>query len=183
MVLIILSCDFVGSDVQKSSKHRTKDCQWYPLSKVNGTVKWYCINCIRGESFRSILFQLGELRSIIPEKINVMALTATIKHFYCILNPYKPNITYLISKYKTLSETFAPLLRRLRDKRTICPSTIIYCHRLEDCANLYLYFKSEIGESFTEPYGAPCQLSNYRLVDMFTSYTDITKSLLVTLAA
>ena len=36
------------------------------------------INCIRGESFRSTLLQLGEIRSILPEKINVMALTATI---------------------------------------------------------------------------------------------------------
>ena len=84
------------------------------------------------------------------------------------------SITYFVSEYKTLSETFAPLLCRLRHERTICPRTIIYCRRLEDYANLYLYFKSEMGESFTEPYGAPCQLSKYRLVDMFTSCTDIT---------
>ena len=118
-----------------------------------------------------------------------MALTATITpsvrmqleklfetedHVSIVLNPCKPNITYFVSEYKTLSETFEPMLRRLRHERTICPHTIIYCRRLEDCANLYLYFMSEMGESFTKPHETPCQLSKYRLVDMFTSCTDIT---------
>ena len=67
---------------------------------------------IRGESFRSILLQLGEIRSILPEKIIMMALTATITqsvrmqleklfemkdHVSIALNPCKPNITYFVS--------------------------------------------------------------------------------------
>lgn len=101
-------------------------------------------HCIKkcGESFRSILLQLGEICSILPKKINVMALTATITqsvrmqleklferkdHHSIVLNPCKLNITYFLSEYKILSETFAPLLRGLRDERTICPCTIIYC--------------------------------------------------------
>ena len=89
-----------------------------------------------------------------------------------VLNPCKSNIMFFVSEYKSIPETFAPLLYRLRNERTMCPRTIIYCRSLDDCANLYLYFKSEMGQKFTEPCGAPTQFSKYRLLDMFTGCTD-----------
>ena len=141
----------------------------------------------RGESFRGSLLHLGEVRSLLSEKVRVMALTATITHsvrvelekllgmknpILVVFNPSKPNITYFVSEYSSIIETFRPLLCRLRDERAMCPRTIIYCRSIDDCANLYLYFKSELGIHFTEPSGAPAQLPKYRLVDMFTSCTD-----------
>ena len=60
-------------------------------------------------------------------------------------------LTLSVSTRHCLKPLHHALLHRLRDKRTICPRTIIYCRRLEDCANLYFYFKSKMGESFTEP--------------------------------
>ena len=39
------------------------------------------------------------------------------------------------------------------------------------CSNIYLYFKAELGEEFTEPTDAP-DISRFRLVDMYTSIID-----------
>ena len=48
---------------------------------------------------------------------------------------------------------------------------IIYCRKYEDCADLYIYFRDELGENFTEPPKSP-DLSKLRLVEMFTAVTD-----------
>jgi len=49
---------------------------------------------------------------------------------------------------------------------------IIYCKRIEDCSDLYCFFKHGLGANFTYPSDAPSELSKYRLVDVFTSVTD-----------
>ena len=49
-----------------------------------------------------------------------------------------------------------------------CPRVIIYCHRFEDCADLYLFFRSYLGKKFTQPSGVPDFLS-FRLVNMCMS--------------
>ena len=51
------------------------------------------------------------------------------------------------------------------------PRVIIYCQKSEDCADLNIYFRDELGEAFTEPIKSP-DLSKFRLVDMFTAVTD-----------
>ena len=51
------------------------------------------------------------------------------------------------------------------------PRIIIYCRKYEECAGLYIYFRDELGETFTEPVKSP-DLSKFRLVDMFTAITD-----------
>ena len=48
------------------------------------------------------------------------------------------------------------------------PHIIIYCLRLEECANLNLYFKDGLGENFTEPI----LLTYLMLVEMYTNCTD-----------
>ena len=147
---------------------------------------WYVFLYIKGETFREIL-HLGEIWSLLPDSVHVMALTATITKSVrlelekflemrdavsVVLNPCKSNIMIFVSEYRSIPKTFAPLLYKLRNERTMCPRTIIYCRSLDDFANFYLYFKSETGQDFTEPCGAPTQLSKYRLVDMFTECTD-----------
>ncbi len=47
----------------------------------------------------------------------------------------------------------------------------MYCRRYEHCANLYLFFKDQLGAEFTEPPGAP-DLPRFRLVDMYVSCTE-----------
>ena len=38
------------------------------------------VNTCRGESFRKVLLRIGELRSLVPPTVKLMALTATVTH-------------------------------------------------------------------------------------------------------
>ena len=78
----------------------------------------FCL--FRGQTFRTVLDRIGEVRSILPDGLNIMALTATATKV---------------------------------------------------CADVYLFFKSQLGEDITEPIDAP-DLAKFRLVDVFTSVTD-----------
>ena len=88
-----------------------------------------------------------------------------------VLPPCKHNLTYLVSRFTSIVENFSPLLLQLRCERVRFPKTIIYCRKMIDCADLYLYFKQSLLSEFTEPIGAP-NLSEFRLVEMFTSCTN-----------
>ena len=61
---------------------------------------FYCYCNCRGETFRRGFSQLGELRSLVSEGVNVMALTATAtrqtrKSIFSTLHMLKPKIVYL----------------------------------------------------------------------------------------
>ncbi len=142
-------------------------------------------NC-RGETFRPILTHIGEVRSILPESVNLLALTATAtttvrtsvseilglqNPIVIVMSPCKNNIVYAVSKFNNI-DTFAPLLDRLRTDGVRAPRTIIYCQRYDDCSSLYMYFKHGLKEKFTYPTGAP-DLSKFRLVEMFCGCTDL----------
>ena len=132
------------------------------------------------------LLRIGELRSIIPSGIHIMALTATATKTLQLqvavilgmqnpvivaVSPCKPNIMYAVSIFNSIKETFKPILLRLKKEKTKMPRTIIYCRRHEVTADLNLFFRDGLGECFTEPSDAPDH-SGFRLVDMFTSCTD-----------
>ena len=87
------------------------------------------------------------------------------------VSPCKRNLMYAVTSFKSIHETFRPVLERLQQERVSMPRMIIYCRQYEQCADLYLYFKDGMGNNFTEPIDAP-NLSKFRLVDMFTSCTD-----------
>ena len=92
----------------------------------------------RGETFRKEFANLGEVRSIIPPEVKVMALTATAtvqtRKAVCktlgIVNvaviaesPNKENIKYVVHHNpETLEETFARLVEEL-----------LRCHGSSDC--------------------------------------------------
>ena len=140
----------------------------------------------RGETFRAAFSQLGEVRSLIPETVNVMALTATATRdthmavcrtlgMVCpvIVSqvPNKPNIMYtVISHPGTLEDTFTPLVEEIRRYRTETNRVIIYCRTYEACSMIYMFLKSRLGAEMTEPSGA-VDLSRFRLVDMFCACT------------
>ena len=83
-------------------------------------------------------------------------------------SPCKTNLMYAVSAFVTLEESFNPVITRLRAERTTFPRIIVYGRSFEMCSNIYLYFKTELGEDFTEPRDAP-DLSRFRLVEMYTS--------------
>ena len=86
--------------------------------------------------------------------------------------PCKENIIYRLSKFESISESFGPILQEIKAKLTIMGRIIIYCRRLNDCSELYRFFKIGLGKEFTYPSDAPPELSKYRLVEMFSSCTD-----------
>ena len=132
------------------------------------------------------MLRTGEIRSLIPKDVRMVALTATatsklrtqvavtlgmINELIVTLSPCKANIMYSVRKMTTVSDTFLLMVERLRSERIMFPRTIIYCRRYEECAELYMLFKSVLGADFTEPPGAP-DLPAFRLVDMYMSCTE-----------
>ena len=141
----------------------------------------------RGDTFCSDMLRLGEIRSIVAEDVRFNAMTATtskelrmkvsstiglINPTVIAISPCKSNISYNVSNFVSINETFGPVLHELRGKLTSMDRVIIYCRKIEDCSDLYCFLKRGLGDNFTYPSHAPCELSKYCLVDMFTSVTD-----------
>lgn len=126
------------------------------------------------------------MRSILPAGLNIMALTATATKTlrYSVsrtigmcdpvviaVPPCKKNIMYSVKAFESVADTFKPVVERLKLERTNMPRMIIYGRSFSVCADVFLYFKSQLGENITEPIDAP-DLAKFRLVDVFTSVTD-----------
>ena len=137
----------------------------------------------RGDSFRSEFTHLGEIRSIVPESINLMALTATatlctrsfiirslsmINPAVVYIPPVKDNITYFVAEKDTIEQYFKPFVEKMRN-RTIRRS-IIFCRTYGDIINLHQYFVTNLGDYATEPQGAPNYVK-FRVIDIFTHCT------------
>ena len=80
---------------------------------------------------------------------------------------------YKVRTYTSIEHDFMLVLEQLQRERVEFPRTIIYCRRMKDCSDLYLFFSACIieREFIIEPPGAP-PLSRFRLVEMFMSCTD-----------
>ena len=139
----------------------------------------YIIFDYRGESFREVFLRVGELRSLALPNVKVMALTATISQssrlfVQRLLGMHNPNVftispckaVYSVVRIDSLYDAFSPLLKHLKEQRLSTHRSIIFCRTMDDCANLYFFFKRKLGQSFVEPTDAP-DMSRYRLVDMF----------------
>ena len=133
-----------------------------------------------------MLLRIREVRSLIPTSVHVMALTATatrsdisfISRIVGLRNPFVitrvpviPNLIYAVGLFKSIPETFQNLAQKLVIERNKFPKTIIYGRSFGVCGDMYLFFKDYLGAAFTNPDDAP-DLSEFRLVDMFTSVTD-----------
>lgn len=96
----------------------------------------------RGDYFRREFSKLGEVRSLIPAKINVMALTATatIKSRNKIIailgmckpvviseSPDKSNLIYRVKERTAVDQVFTPVVEKLKKERTRMPRIIIFC--------------------------------------------------------
>ena len=142
--------------------------------------------CYRGETFRAAFSQVGEVRSLIPKTVHVMALTATAtketRKAVCrklgmtdpvIVSqvPNRPNIRYtVVQSPGNIEDAFAPLVEQLQRERTLMERIIIYCRTYEICSTIYLFFKSKLWAEITEPIGA-VDLARFRLLDMYTACT------------
>ena len=129
-------------------------------------------NC-RGTTFRRTLSRIGEVRNILPQGVQCVALTATATKSLrsrvssiigmndptvVAVSPCKKNIMYSMSTSISIRETFGPILEAIRRLRVFMPRIIIYCRRYEECSNLYIFFKNGLAEKFLEPSDAPDKL-------------------------
>lgn len=129
---------------------------------------------------------MSEVGSLIPQHVNIMALTATaadstmrgIMHDINMCNPvivqvsHKSNLLYSVEMVDSLRNSFGLLIMSLKSKRLEFIRTIIFCTRQTDCGSLYELFHGTLEEQFTEPVGVPISLPQYRLVNMFTKATE-----------
>ena len=141
---------------------------------------------LRGKNFRSEFSHLGEVRSLVSSRVQIMALTATAtrqsrqdicrtlgmtKPEVVSQSPNKPNITYeLHVKRETIEETLAPLVEQLRRERNTMERVLIFCQKYDDVTHIYHFMRSRLGKEACHPMGAP-NLVKYRLFDMFTACT------------
>ena len=142
----------------------------------------------RGDEFRVSFQRLGELRSIIPPQVNVMALTATATKTLRLqvcgilgmhdpilveVSPEKSNIFLATGTFTSIIEIFTPIAERLKLNRTKLGKVIIFCKRRELCNKIYSFFEFYLKQDFTEPPNENPRIPECRLVDMFTSGTQL----------
>ena len=116
----------------------------------------------RGSDFRQDYSLLGELRSLVPEGIPFIALTATAtsvitsrtkiaickslhlcKPFVVKSLPNRMNITYSVMKVKnSVTDNFSWLTDKLEREKLKCDRVIIYCRSVKTCAEIYKFLQS-----------------------------------------
>ena len=124
---------------------------------------------------------LGELRSVIPSGVNVLALTATARLVtlrtvemrlsmldvaIVALPPERANIFYTVEKKQSLAKFGKELANSLCQKRLQFSITVIFCQQYQDCADMYRCLRANMGQDFTEPVAYP-DLHRFRLVDTY----------------
>ena len=140
----------------------------------------------RGHSFRKEFSNLWEIRSIVPESVNLMALTATatlstrqfvIKNL-CMrtpsvvyIPPIKDNIIYsVLDKPKEgIPTAFLPIVSKLKTEKEM-DRVIIFCRSYPDAIAIHGYFLCALGEYCTKPKGSPNYVNN-RVVDLYSHCT------------
>lgn len=148
-------------------------------------------HCVKtwGDTFRVTFRKIGDLRSVLPICVHIMALTATstnetfrvICERLCMqspkliaVSPARDNITYKVQPKISLDTLTSFLCQELSEKRIGFPKTVVFVRRYSDCFTLYLSIRSKMGPSFTEPAGYPDHFT-FRLVEIFTRVSTIEK--------
>ena len=108
----------------------------------------------RGESFRQEFSRFGDVRSLIPETVHIMALTVTaikstrhdkikimgmIQPTTVFISPNRENITYSVY----ISKSWDPRrnicwARGENINRTTTNRTIIFCRTYDQCSHIYI---------------------------------------------
>ena len=142
--------------------------------------KYLCF--FRGDRFRRAFSAIGQLRSLLPESIHVMALTATatmqtleiVSERLGLFDPVvvavtcnRPNIFLNVQPKEKLDEFSLLMSQQIIEKKLDYPKTIIFCQNYQDCSNLYLSLVERLGRNKTNPAGYP-NLVEYRLLSMYT---------------
>ena len=136
--------------------------------------------------FRVEFAHLGEVRSLIPPTVHIMALTATstvstrkkrlnMKSPLIIsITPDKPNIMYRVVQQSdhNMLDVVKRISEQVRRKGVTVTANkaIIYFRHHREVADFYELFKQNLNRHVSSPPGYP-DIAKYRLVDMYTSVT------------
>lgn len=150
-------------------------------------------HCIKtwGESFRTAFSRIGDLRSLLPMNVKIMALTATAttETFHVVSNrlgmkspclialpPSRDNIMYHVESKIGGKDLASLLSSEIKEMGRSYPKTILFVRQYSDCSDLYQLIKSKMGDSFTEPPGPGYpDHSKFRVVEMYTSVNTVGK--------
>lgn len=129
-------------------------------------------HCVKtwGDQFRTTFAKIGNLHSLIPKEVNILALTATAttETYHVVtqrlamndaslvaLPPNRDNIVYEIHPKIDVDHLTTFLGNELLVKRLLFPKTVIYVRSYSDCSGIYMRLKRIMGSAFTEPVGSP----------------------------
>jgi len=136
----------------------------------------------RGDEFQIAFTQIGDLRSIIPDEVNVLALTGTVTSsiYDSVLkrlslkdptvvgdSPSRDNIKYFVEPLISAKKLCKLFAEKIRSNRIHFPKTLIFCSTIAECSLLYRTLRAQLGDDFMEPPGYP-DFHKHRLVDMCT---------------
>lgn len=153
---------------------------------VGDQLYYRTLSFLRGVNFRQDYGRLGEILSLLPKEVKVMALTATASkssrmnivsslkmtnpHVISV-SPHKKNMVYFArNKPDSIEQFVQSLVAVLKILRTEFPRLLIFCQKHDECSTMYQMLRVYMGRDFTEPPGAP-HLAKYRLADMYTKCT------------
>ena len=129
--------------------------------------------------------QIGDLRSILPERVHILALTATLTTtvFEVVkkrlslndpavigTSPNRANIKYHVEPKETIATLRGLLSDKLLAMRTKFPKTLVFFKTVAECAAMYKHIRRALGKYFTEPPKYP-DYHQFRMVDMYTRPT------------
>ena len=89
------------------------------------------------------------------------------------LSPDKTNVFLACYKFTSIVETFGPIADKLKAERVNMGRIIIFCKKRDTCNQIYSFFLYCLRNEFTEPPNESIAVPEYRLMDKFTSGTQL----------
>ena len=136
--------------------------------------------------FRKWCGAVGEIRSLLPQGVPMLALTATAsagtrkkiiemlslhKSVQIVVSPNRDNIKLYLQKVTNeISDNFMWLVHELEQKQIKCPKVLIYVRDYQRCSEIYHLFMQSLG---AKAYYPPCatKTSENRMVATYHSGT------------
>ena len=145
----------------------------------------------RGAEFRTQYGDIGEVRSLVPNTVHLMALTATLKQptlkrimnslcmdkdTTCVVyrSPNKTNIRYEVYPKPTeIDFVTSVIVKRVKEHGLKCPKTIIFCRSYRDLTEVSTSLISQLFTSCSDVfYAESCDGILIPICEMYSSATD-----------
>jgi len=133
----------------------------------------------RCDEFQTVFAKLGNFRSLLPDKVNNLALTATATKaiLECVTSclamdkptvigipPDRPIIKLSVQPYPSIPTLCKKLTDELKEKHSLTSKTVVFCWSLKHCADMCAIMKRFLGPDISDPPGLASDL-HHRLID------------------